>query len=128
MIDAYFSNLENAIKNSPIVIRYDMQRFLSIPSEGYVKMKIIFIDLSSLEFSEYVVKRQNKAIEVIKFRYNYMDSNKKLIFRYDNAPHHKKAATFLEHKHDDMNNIIASQRPCLDEILIEISSIIVRSF
>ncbi|MEW6214001.1 MAG: DUF6516 family protein [Nitrospirota bacterium] len=33
---------------------------------------------------------KGKRLVVDKYRYQYMDSMNKLIFRYDNAPHHKE--------------------------------------
>ena len=52
-----------------------------------------------------------------------MNQNNKLIFRYDNAPHHQKLqlSSFPNHKHDgNEDNIIASNAPNLSDIFREI--------
>jgi hypothetical protein len=64
---------------------------------------------------------------VVKWRYSYhyQDSEGKLIFRHDNAPHHPEIETHPHHKHvgsDD--NVIASQPPDLGDVLREIDEII----
>jgi len=56
-----------------------------------------------------------------------MDKRKKPVFRYDNAPHHKKIPTFPFHKHLQNGKVIESSIPQFHEILEEITSLIVKS-
>lgn len=58
----------------------------------------------------------------VKYRYHYMDDHDTLIFRYDNAPHHRNITTFPYHKHD-RNEIKASSEPTLFDVLLEIAQI-----
>jgi len=55
----------------------------------------------------------------VKYRYQYMNEQQDLIFRYDNAPHHPDIETFPHHKHD-MNEIKASDEPKFFDVLSEI--------
>lgn len=43
-----------------------------------------------------------------------------MIFRYDNAPHHRQVATFSHHKHDG-EVICDSREPSLEDVLLEIA-------
>jgi hypothetical protein len=62
-----------------------------------------------------------------KYSYQYVDQKGKLIFRYDNAPHHQKLKlpSFPHHKHEhEENRIIASNAPFLEAVIQEIEQII----
>jgi hypothetical protein len=64
-----------------------------------------------------------KDIEVtgrIKYRYQCMDEHQALVFRYDNAPHHKHLQTFPHHKHT-LSGVQESSEPTLYDILLEIT-------
>ncbi len=50
-----------------------------------------------------------------------MNSSGYMIFRYDNAYHHKKINTFPHHKHIG-NEVKSSSEPYFIDILIEISA------
>ncbi len=61
------------------------------------------------------------------YSYQYMDSKNNLIFRYDNAEHHRKLnlPTFPHHKHDrSEDNVIKSNAPFLAEVLKEVKIIL----
>ena len=47
-----------------------------------------------LEFTESITP------DGLRYRYQYMEDNGNLIFRYDNVPHHPQLSTFPDHKHD----------------------------
>jgi hypothetical protein len=49
-----------------------------------------------------------------------MDENQAMIFRYDNAPHHKSIQTFPHHKHTP-GQVQASPEPTLHDVLLEIA-------
>ena len=89
--------------------------------EGLIKGRILFIDGSALEFLEYL-----KGDTSLKYRIHYMDNDGALLFRYDNAPHHK-VSTFPHHKHLPMD-IIASHPPGLIDVIDEIEKIISGSY
>jgi hypothetical protein len=64
--------------------------------KGFIEGDVIFYDDSRLDFAEVKdVDKQGK----IKYRYHYMDENKDLVFRYDNARHYPDIETFPNHKH-----------------------------
>ena len=55
--------------------------------------RLLFIDGSVLEFVKYLSKEER-----LKYRFHLMDEDGKMVFRYDNAPHHN-VSTFPHHKH-----------------------------
>ena len=75
--------------------------------------KITFSNGTMLEFVESVTP------ERIKYRYQYMNADGAMIFRYDNAPHHHNLATFPHHKHIG-EQVIESEEPTLRKVIEEI--------
>lgn len=126
MISRYIEKMEEAISSSPIIVSSSIQKYFG-PSgrEAYSHGKLTFIDLSTLEFSIFVIERKRKLL-LDKYRFQYMDSAKKLIFRYDNAPHHKEIPTFPMHKHLG-DKVIESTLPDFKELMEEISTLIIQS-
>jgi hypothetical protein len=126
VIFTFIEDIEAEISSSSIVVSSNIQKYFG-PSnkEVYIKLKLIFIDLSSLEFSLYAIEK-GKKILCDKYRYQYMDSNNAPVFRYDNAPHHKEITSFPMHKHLG-DKVVESDMPDIKELLAEITALITRS-
>jgi hypothetical protein len=126
MIASLIEKIEEAVSTSRIVVTSSIQKFFG-PSkkEAYVTGRLTFVDLSFLQFSLFVTEK-NRRLVFGKYRYQYMDTSRKLVFRYDNAPHHKEISTFPHHKHLK-NVVVASSTPTFEELLEEISTVILRS-
>jgi hypothetical protein len=119
MIEAYFSKLEDALQDFPAIRSYALTRKVYNLQQGFIGGKIVFENAHSLEFVEVVdVERDGK----MKYRYQYMDEAQNLIFRYDNAPHHRQVRSFPHHKHTP-GAVAESQEPDLMAVLFEISKI-----
>jgi len=118
MIDDYFENLEKTVLDFKSIIKsYTIFKKAYNEKQGYIKGDIVFANNSQLCFIEVKnteVKPKNK------YRYHYMDKGKGLIFRYDNAYHHKELKTFPNHKHNISDEVCESPEPELYDILIEI--------
>ncbi len=126
MIYTFIENIEEAISLSSIVLSSNVQKYFgSSNKEAYIKGKLTFIDLSSLEFSIYAIEKGKKLI-CDKYRYQYMDSDNKPVFRYDNAPHHKEIPSFPMHKHLG-DKVVEWNMPDIKELLGEISALITQS-
>jgi len=126
MILQFIEEIEETISSSFIVVSSDIQKYSSSSKkEAYIKGKLTFIDLSFLEFSIFVIEK-GKRLVFDKYRYQYMDSMKKLIFRYDNALHYKEIPTFPMHKHL-RDKVVESSLPDFKELLEEISTHIIQS-
>lgn len=126
MIFTFIEDIEEAISLSSIVLSSNVQKYFgSSNKEAYIKGKLTFIDLSSLEFSIYAIEKGKKLI-YDKYRYQYMDPDNKPVFRYDNAPHHKEIRSFPMHKHLG-DKVVESNLPDIKELLGEISALITQS-
>ena len=80
------------------------------------------MDGSCLEFMEYLQEKNR-----LKYRFHLMDKEGNMVFRYDNAPHHKDVSSFPHHKHLPGNVAESEDKgimDVLDEIEILMSSAI----
>ena len=127
MISTLVKEIEEAISSSSIVTSSSIQRYFSATKkEAYIRGNLIFIDLSLLKFAIYVQEKGKKLV-FDKYRFQYMDYKKRVIFRYDNAPHYKDISTFPLHKHLRDGKVIESTIPQFHEILEEITAFIAQS-
>jgi len=117
MLDTYFTEVEHAVRDFPYTTSYVFEKKFYNATQGFLKGIILFKDESVLEFVE--VKDINNSTK-LKYRYHYRDKTHCLIFRYDNAPHHKALTAFPHHKHETEENVINSSEPELLDILREI--------
>jgi hypothetical protein len=117
MIDDYFENLEKTVLDFKRIIKsYTIFKKAYNEKQGYIKGDIVFANSSQLCFIEV---KNTEVSPKDKYRYQYMDKGNELIFRYDNAYHHKELKTFPNHKHTS-DEVCESGEPELYEILIEI--------
>ncbi|MBI4847019.1 MAG: hypothetical protein HY808_00375 [Nitrospirae bacterium] len=126
MILAYIKEIEKAISDSAIVLSSTIQKhFSSTKKEAYLRGNLLFLDMSSLEFAVYLTESGRKSV-LDKYRLQYMDSENSLVFRYDNAHHHKNIPTFPHHKHLHNGKVISATPPKFSELLEEITAVIAR--
>ncbi len=120
-LDAYFAYLDGLIRTSGAVEERVHYRLLS-STQAEVWGTLIFADGSSLEFYEKVV-HTGKQISRQRYRYHYM-RGKKMVFRYDTAPHYPRLSTFPYHKHDAQGRVLESPPVSLKEVLAEITRLL----
>jgi len=106
---------------SDIIVYESVEVFEAVKTEGYIKGSVILLDGSSLNFLEYVRIRNRRAIKM-KYRYNYVDKDSNVVFRYDNAPHHREIKTYPHHKHLADGTVEPTVEPDLKSILEEIAT------
>lgn len=92
--------------------------------ELLIQGRLRFWDGSLLEFSEALIE-QGVILLKTDYSYHYQSSDGTLVFRYDNAPHHRHVATFPHHKHT-ADDVIDSRPPHLIDVLREIDAILYR--
>ncbi len=114
MISEYFREVELRLKNTEIVTdKYvDLREFSA--TEGMLRGRLLFVDGSMLKFMEYLQEETR-----LKYRFHLMDKEGNMVFRYDNAPHHKDVSTFPRHKHLP-NNVIESDDKGIMDVLDEV--------
>ncbi len=98
-------------------IGVDFKEFSS--DEGMVRWRLLFLGGYVLTFMEYI----QTGKERLKYRFNLSDGKGNMIFRYDNAAHHKETPAFPNHKHVG-TEIKPSKEIGLAEVLSEIDSMI----
>ena len=117
MIEDYFLRVEEILREFPSIRSRVLTQKIYNHFQGYISGKIVFENGHSLEFAEVVDTEQATKV---KYRYQYMDEKQLLIFRYDNAPHHKEVKSFPHHRHTP-NKVTDSNEPGLNNILLEIA-------
>jgi len=85
--------------------------------QAVIRAKIILVDDSVLHIQEYIDAKY--TIDRVSYAYQYLDSEGKLIFRYDNALH-KPALAFKEHKHTKEGTIICAHMPAISDAIDEV--------
>lgn len=122
MLDVYAASIEATIHGCAIVVSYSLNAVQHSPNTAYVEGEVFFTDGSRLVFFEFlrsVLADLNRE----KYRYHLMDAGNQLVFRYDNAPHHPKIATFPHHKHQS-TGVTDSLAPTFAQVVEEIESTI----
>ena len=119
----YFVRLQSTI-NSRQEIKVELMESSDNSEEAdelsKFNAKLRFYDESQLEAFEALLEEYRRVVKS-RYSYHYQNSEGKLIFRYDNAPHHPEVETFPHHKHVGSDeNVIAAQPPDLSDVLKEI--------
>ncbi|MEW6606085.1 MAG: DUF6516 family protein [bacterium] len=118
-IEDYFNHVEKIINNCPVVQNIQVFKQTKTEVSGVMKIRLYFIDGSELHSMEFIEIKEEP--EKYKYRYHYQKDNK-IIFRYDDAPHHHELINFPHHKHIGEEDKIepVSKEPTLSSILKEI--------
>lgn len=117
MIETYFYQIEKILNEFPSVRFYTLKKKIYNINQGFLNGSIVFHNGYILDFAE--VKDAESSAK-IKYRYQYMNERHEVIFRYDNAPHHRRLKTFPHHKHLS-ENVEESEEPVLFDVLLEIA-------
>lgn len=123
VISDYFISIEQLLKNSKLITdkTIDFKQFSS--DEGMVRGQILFLGGCVLNFMEYICIGGDRP----KYRFNFSNGKGSMIFRYDNAAHHKEIYTFPHHKHTP-TEIKPSKEIVLAEVVSEIEMMILSEF
>ena len=125
LIEEYFVHLERTFAACLYVTQTALIKEKRSSYIGFVKGTATFsqgIELFLMEF----VRTESRLVKT-KYRYHCQTTRGKLLFRYDNAPHHE-TSTFPHHKHVRTTargeRIIASEPPTIEAILDEITELV----
>ena len=122
LIKKYFQEIESQIAGNPHVSESHILKDTRSLHIGIIEGEVLFIDESALHFIEFVNVKEKTS--VYKYSYHHQDRKKRLIFRYDMAPHFKKLETFPHHKHLPANKVIKASAPTFATVLEEIDDLI----
>ncbi len=84
----------NWLSNNEFITDYKILEYWTKTDESYIKLKINFVDYSELHVREHLDS------ELKTYSYHWQDSEKILIIRWDNAPHHADISSFPHHVHE----------------------------
>jgi hypothetical protein len=112
MISDYFDFLKRIAKKSPEVVNFRLIREFIGVNSGFIRFVLELIDGCELHVFEYI----DSSLHKIDYSYHWLNKEKKLITRWDNAPHRSDIETFPHHVHDG-EGIKPSAEPSFAEIL-----------
>jgi len=115
----YLVRIEATIYSRQDITVRDLRVELVAATAAYIEDRLIFYDGSFLEIEE-VLYLSDRRIEKVRYSYHYQKGDR-LIFRYDNAPHHAELPTFPHHKHIG-DHVEPCQEPDLHDVLREIDA------
>ena len=115
MIEDYFTFLKKVAKKNPSVTEFRLIREFIDVKKGFIRFVIELRDGSELHVFEYV----DSDLHKIDYSYHWQNKEKRLITRWDNAPHHSEIETFPHHVHEG-EDIKPSEEPTFVELLKKI--------
>ena len=97
MIEKYLRQIDELLSTSPVVSDVEIMR-RSIRDTELEKIlnyryRVTLTDGGLVEITERVLEVQG-ILEVTKYRCHWQDNNRRLIKRWDNAPHHPECGYF----------------------------------
>ena len=112
----YLTRLQTIIESRREIDTSDLLILQPTKDKGAIRARLRFYDGSFLELSE---ELEVQGDEVVKLQYSYhYQKGDRLIFRYDNAPHHPELPIFPHHKHvGHQDNRQESYERSLEEVL-----------
>ena len=117
---AYFEEVQSLIQR---LARVEIERYeeqVLSKDRGNLRIRLRFRDNSLLELSEAIHNKEG-MFTWLSYRYHYQTSDGRIIFRYDNTPHHPEVSTYPDHKHIG-ESIVEAVRPNIKQVLDEVKS------
>ncbi|MFQ5629757.1 MAG: DUF6516 family protein [bacterium] len=127
MSGKYLQQLEQKLRNWNYTTEITIvrEKRLADIDAGYIRIRARLKNDNLLEISEYVVASENDIIRE-SYSFHWQDSDGKLIYRWDNAPHHPQVATFPHQVHSQTeSNIAATEIMSLDRVIKRIEQTII---
>lgn len=118
----YVESVKERLSTDSIVTRFDVIREFASLEEGFIRGRANLMNGDVLDFSEFV--QQLDSLESISYRFHWMDKDKNLIRRWDNALHYPHLENFPHHIHISETNITSGKLVNIFEVLDEIASAI----
>ena len=88
-----------------------------------IRARINFYDGSQLSISEHIDVGTDQQIDRRSYKFHYQTAEGTLVFRYDNAPHHRNLSTFPAHKHIK-DDVIEARPPDFTDVLRQIDDLL----
>lgn len=121
-LQRYLASVETAIKSLRDVYIEDYEEEILTLDRVDLRIRIRFLSGELLEVNEAVIYADNNVVH-LNYRYHFQDEKNRLIFRYDNSPHHPEAPSFPHHKHT-RDEVVSTEKPTIQQALQEASGLI----
>ena len=121
----YFDHVEARLSQYPAFYVQQFQGTLLTPSRANLRLRVRANQVYLLAVSEAILVIEGQII-YLDYRYHFQDGENQLIFRYDSTPHFPDLETFPHHKHL-RDEVIASQKPYLSDVLQEVATFLDKS-
>lgn len=119
LIQAYLDEIELLLLGLSNVYVEEYSAVILTAERANIRIRIRFSLRYLLAISEAVLVVDNQ-VNCIDYRYHFQDAQNSLIFRYDNTPHFPDLSSFPHHKHL-VDDVIACQKPSIDDVLQEVA-------
>lgn len=90
----HLAELEQLLVKSRLIKRFHISERRGKRFEAYIKVRLILIDNSVLDISEYIHATEEDDAEIKRYNYHWMDSANRLRMRWDNVGHYLRSPTF----------------------------------
>ena len=114
----YVESVKERLSTDSIVLKFDVVREFSNLYEGFLRVRATLTNGDTLDLSEYV--KQEDELEVVSYRYQWLDQSKRHIRRWDNALHYPKLENFPHHVHTSESDVISGKPIDIFGVLDEI--------
>jgi len=118
----YVESVKRRLATDPIIASHEIIRELANADEGFIRARATLINGDVLDISEFV--EQKDELEVVSYRYQWLDEDKNHIRRWDNALHYQKLKNFPHHVHLKNSEVIAGKPVNIFDVLDEIAKTI----
>lgn len=119
MIRAYFDSLKREARSFSLLTDFKLIKEFVDPTKGFIRFKMQLKGESEVHVFEYVTWK----LEKLDYSYHFQDKNKKMIVRWDNAPHHPELVNYPHHLHKGQN-VKGTSKKSFTNILKEIERIL----
>jgi len=114
----YVESVKERLATDSFVVSFEIIREFANLNEGFLRVRATLTNDDILDLSEFV--KQETELEVISYRYQWLDKNKRHIRRWDNALHYPKLKNFPHHIHVSEEDVISGKPIDIFGVLDEI--------
>ena len=126
-IPEYLNLVKERLLTEAAITHFEIVRERATAQDGHLRARLIFINGTQMEFSEYFQILSDDTIVIRTYSYHWSSPGGDLIARWDNTPHFPGLEGFPHHIHRAEGNIVLPGKPMnifsvLDEIVRTIHS------
>ena len=118
----YVESVKERLSTDSIVVSFEVIREFANLNEGFIRVRANLTNGDWLDFSEFI--EQSDTLELVSYRYHWMDKDKNHIRRWDNALHYPNLENFPHHVHTSETDVTSGEPVNIFAVLDEIASTI----